>query len=346
MTSINSATVLSKNLWFTYGPSTNSEAAVEAALAAGANGCRLTFSYGTCELQEERALLIKSIASRLKRSCTVVADLAGKKIRLGNFDPQSVEVRPNEVIRFCHPDCSTDIDAKIFSVRSASFFDFVEPGDTIVFGDGTLLVQLTDVSRDSICGFAIERGEINPNRGLIVRGKFNSSGLTDKDIDNISFIARSSSFDAVALSFVSNADMIISARDLVQQFDKDLPIVAKIETVAGIDQINEIARQADILMAARGDLALTMDWIELPDAVERIAQAARDSLKPWIVATQIVEGLENYTLPYRSEICDLAHWLRQSAGILLARETAYGANPTRAISTVAKMMERYAPVYN
>lgn len=332
-----------QSLWFTYGPSTDSESAVESVLLAGANGCRLTFSYGTCELQQRRALMVQGIASRMGRDCAVIADIAGEKIRVGDFQPRKVNIKTNEIITLCRPNDLTVIDSRRFSVTSNDFFEHVKVGDAVVFGDGTLSITVVDLKDNVAYGVATQDGEINSNRGLIVPGKFNPVGVSNKDISDLEFIVRSGAFDALAISFVSDKATVSAVRSLITKHGGNLPIIAKIETSSGIQNLDEIADSVDAIMAARGDLALTMDWLELPDNIQKIATISNQKQKPWILATQIVEGLEEYVLPYRSEICDLAQWLKQNAGVMLARETAYGINPARAVATVAKMIKRYQP---
>ena len=109
-------------------------------------------------------------------------------------------------------------------------------------------------------------------------------------------------------------------------------LIAKIETEAALGALHQICAEADVLVAARGDLALALPWVELPAAVQAIADAARATGTPWILATQLVEGLEYFAFPTRAEICDLSHWRTQGcAGALLARETAIrpAAGPRR-----------------
>jgi pyruvate kinase len=121
-----------------------------------------------------------------------------------------------------------------------------------------------------------------------------------------------------------------------------MPIIAKIETEQALSHLESIVEQSDLVMAARGDLALAIDWIELPDAVKRIGLAAATQEKPWMLATQIASGMDQYAFPTRAEICDLAHWLSHgAAGIMLTSETAFGKRPIEAIAAVARMIERW-----
>jgi pyruvate kinase len=213
----------------------------------------------------------------------------------------------------------------------------------MIVGDGSLLLRIIDVSGDRIVATALDRGAINPNRGITIQGSgFLPASLTEKDVADLEMIADSKSFDALALSFVSDPGDIVWARAIAEASGRQLCIIAKIETVQGLENLPSIAQEADIILAARGDLALVMDWIELPAAVMKIDKVSRERGKPWILATQIVEGMECYIFPTRAEICDLAFWLERGlSGVLLSYETVFGRQPIAAVAAVARMIARW-----
>ncbi|NEQ48513.1 MAG: hypothetical protein F6K11_00005 [Leptolyngbya sp. SIO3F4] len=149
-------------------------------------------------------------------------------------------------------------------------------------------------------------------------------------------------YDAIALSFVSSENDIKRVRQMSRSYNRDIDIIAKIETLAGVENINRICQYADFVMAARGDLALAIPWVELPSAMRQISSSAKLNSTPWILATQIMEGLERFTMPTRAEICDLAHWLMKgSSGILLSYETCFGAKPVEAVVCAKKLLNRW-----
>jgi pyruvate kinase len=122
-----------------------------------------------------------------------------------------------------------------------------------------------------------------------------------------------------------------------------LPIVAKIETALGVANIKEICQTADAVMLARGDLALATPWEELFNHCMSVTRVADEHNVPWILATQLAEGLERFQFPTRAEICDLAHWLTNGAsGAMLSYETAFGSRPIEAVVAVKRLMTSYA----
>lgn len=330
-------------LWFTYGPSTDDDELLEKALIKGANGCRLTFSYGTHELQKKRADNVKRIAEKLNKPCLIIADLAGEKVRLGDFESAHIEIDSGETISFCPPEIEPDISQKVFPITSHRLFRQVQVGEKIIIGDGSLSLEIESVNKGKISAVAVNEGIVNPNRGITVQGScFCPTSVTDKDISDLKFIAKLESFDDLALSLVSCPSDIIKVREILQEANSKIPIMAKIETVQGLQNLYPITEEVDFIIAARGDLALAMDWIELPAGMEQIEKVCREKEKPWILATQLVEGLERFIFPTRAEICDLASWLsRGVSGVMLSYETAFGKKPIEAITVVARMIERW-----
>jgi pyruvate kinase len=178
-------------------------------------------------------------------------------------------------------------------VPQPSFFKSVAPGDLVTVGDGNATLTVLQVSSQEIVAESTTDGVIDQCRGLIVQGtSFRPASLTPKDVRDLDHILSSRAFDVVALSFVSSASDLARIRRVMETVSRPIPILAKIETPEGVDNIDEICRGADMVMAARGDLALTMPLVELPAAVDHIASRAQAHSTPWILATQIMEGLE------------------------------------------------------
>jgi pyruvate kinase len=314
------------HLWITLGPS--SLGREKEMLGLGATGARLTFSFGTPELQLERARVLREAARASGRPCLNVADLAGEKYRLGAFaGPPTIEAESGRRFRLTLSDQLDPLALRALPVPAQTFFEHLTPGDVITVGDGAAELSVVDCADSEASVEVTLGGVINQFRGLTVRGKaFRPRALTDKDRSDLEFIAQHEEFDAVAVSFVSSAADVVAARGALA--GRDLPVIAKIETAHGVENIEEICTAADMVMAARGDLALSIPWVDLPEAVELIIGGARATGTPWILATQIAEGLERFSLPTRAEICDLAlaqPGLRGRASVLrdrLRRERA------------------------
>ncbi len=331
-------------LWYTPGPVSSD--LVNEIIAAGATGARLTFSYSTPEYQAGLAREHRRIAEQIGKEFMTVADLAGEKFRLGKLAPgDTLVVDDGQILTLTsHPQDITDIGN--LPVTDPKFFSNISPKDHVTVGDGgaRLEVLTVDRTRGTATTVACGSGSINSTRGLTVEGfGFRPQSLTPKDISDLKYIGASGLFDAVALSFVSSADDIAVARRVLSGLGTSLPIVAKVETAAGVENASEIAEAADMLMVARGDLALALPWVELPWAADKIVDAAEAASKPWIIATQVVEGVERFVMPTRAEICDLARWLdRGCNGVMTSYETAFGSNPIGAVRSVHSLIARWS----
>jgi pyruvate kinase len=330
------------DLWITLGPA--SLGIQQDIFRLGVRGVRLTFSFGTPELQRERALSLRDAASQLGVPCTIIADLPGEKIRLGQFSgTDSFAVVPHQEFALADSPEGDPTATGVLPVPHREFLDSLQVGDHLVIGDGSAELIVESVSGSDVHARATGAGVINQTRGLVLRdGAFTPKCLTDADKSYLEYAATAGAFDMVALSFVNSAQDVSDARRILSECGSELPIVAKIETRSGVAAADEIAQAADVLMAGRGDLALYMPWVELPRLVERIAAAADGAGIPWVLATQVAEGLERFSFPTRAEICDLVHWLDVGCGaVMLSYETVFGANAGGAIKCTRALLDRW-----
>ncbi len=333
-------------LWFTLGPNSREPEIIKELIAAGATGARLTLSYSTPEWHIEKAKLLKETAKQLGKKCFVVADLEGEKFRIGNFEsPQHFKVVDGDKLTLV---ASTDTWKEVkdtIPIKSYNFFKFVSQGDKIVIGDASAILVAESKNNESLKVRAIGNGVINPNRGIVAQNShFQPGSFTQKDkADLLILLKEAFLFDAIALSFTSSSEPIKEVKSLMKENGVDIPIIAKIETQKGIENINSIAEYSDFLMAARGDLAIFTPWEELFGHVKCISEAASNYKKKWILATQIAEGLERFAFPTRAEICDLSHWLSLGVdGVMVSYETAFGPKPKEVIQCIRNLINRWS----
>jgi pyruvate kinase len=331
------------DLWITLGPSSIDR--LDELVTSGVRGVRLTFSFGTPELQEERARAVKAAALRCGVTCLTVADLPGEKIRLGLFDgAETVAVKSGQVYEFVLSDRENPSVSGKLPLPHASFVSKLSAGDSVVIGDGSAVLDVEGTHADGATVRSRFSGVINQTRGVTLQSRsFVPRCTTADDERHLGVIAKSDAFDMVALSFVSSRLDVSAARSVLRENGRELPIISKIETAIGVDRVEEICVASDMVMAARGDLALCMPWTELPKSVTSIADAATLTDTPWVLATQIAEGLERFALPTRAEICDLAHWLQRGcAAVMLSYETVFGCNATGAVECTQMLLDRWS----
>jgi pyruvate kinase len=328
-------------LWITYGPSVDKPDLLRRVIAAGVDGVRLTFSYGDASLQCQRAAAVKEAAAAAGRVVRVVADLQGEKCRIAKIgDLDQVKIRAGRAIELtAGTTAGTEGDVRL-PLQQADQVALFAVGDVVIAGDGEMMLDVVEIDSEGVRCVPREDGVLRPGRGLAIRGSnFTPSSMTAKDRADLRALLGSTDFDAVALSFVSGTEAVDEARLEIGK-SHGLEVIAKIETAKGVERAGEICAGADAVMAARGDLALCMPWTALAGGVERIARAAREHAKAWILATQIVESMERFDLPSRAEICDLSHWLATgAAAVMLSRETAFGARPVESVAAVAELID-------
>lgn len=328
-------------VWFTMGPECNSVYRVEQLFEAGATGVRLTFSFGTPELQEDNARMVKRVAERKDRPGTVVADLEGGNARLAGFNGEnSLAVSEGGEVRIVTAGRGFNREERSVPVRQPEFLRSLEEGDRLFVGDGAAEMEVEETG-DAVRCTAVRDSTIEANRSIVLQdGGFEPAAITEQDREHLAFIGRSDAFDMVALSFTSTADEVVEAREIMSEAGEPLPVVAKIETRSGVENADEICEEADAVMVARGDLGLFLPWEELGDHTERVVEAAQRSGTPWVMATQVVEGLERFAFPTRAEICDLHRWTEEGMdGVLLSHETAFADDPAGAVRSVRRILE-------
>ena len=319
----------------TVGPACDSDAMLDALIAAGVDIFRLNFSHGTHESQGASYARVRAAAGRARREVAVLQDLGGPKIRTGPLaSGKPFTVAEGDTLRIATGDVaggpgriSTAFPLLARSVRS---------GDHLLLGDGSVELRVDATDGKEITTTVIEGGEIGAHRGINAPGvPLPASAITPKDVDDLNF-GLSLGVDMVALSFVQTADDLRQARQLMAEAaGQDVPLVAKLERPQALDHLDEILDASDAVMVARGDLGLEMPLERVPRAQKEITRAARRKGIPVIVATQVLESMTTEPRPTRAEVNDAANAVDEGVdAIMLAGETAAGAYPARTVQTL------------
>jgi pyruvate kinase len=223
--------------------------------------------------------------------------------------------------------------------RVSTTFDLprvVRAGDRLLLDDGRLQLRVAAVGSGDIQTTVVDGGPLGEHKGINVPGvAFPTTGLTDKDIDDLRFGAKQG-VDFVALSFVQSAAVLHQARDLLRTWNApEIPLVAKLERPEAITRLEEILHASDAVMVARGDLGLELPLERVPRVQKEITRWARALEVPVIVATQVLESMRTESRPTRAEVSDAANAVDDGVdAIMLAGETAAGAYPVKAVQTL------------
>ena len=319
----------------TLGPATDSPQKIEQLIAAGVDVARLNFSHGTAKEHIQRASWVHEAAHRLERDVGVMVDLQGPKIRIGKFENGQIELVANA-------EFILDLDCKLGNQNRVGLdyrqlIDDVSDKDILLLNDGHIVLQVESLVNKEIFCKVIQGGILSDKKGINRQGGgLSAPALTDKDIEDIS-VAASIEADYVAVSFPKSANDIFRARQLLIKASSKAWVIAKIERVEAIRNLNEILDASHGLMVARGDLATEVGEAAVPALQKRMIQLARDKNKLAITATQMMESMTQSPVPTRAEVSDVANAVLDGTdAVMLSAETAAGKYPAR---TVSKMSE-------
>jgi pyruvate kinase len=316
----------------TLGPASSSRSIIDEMIAAGVDVFRLNFSHGTREGHASVIETVRQAAQQAGRIVAVLQDLSGPKIRTGTLRGGApVPLESGAELRIVVGDAPGD--AACVSTTYADLPKSVRPGDTMLLDDGRIELRVAGVAREEIRTVVVDGGSLGERKGINVPGvELPTRGLTEKDIEDLRFGVRAG-VDVVALSFVQSAAVLRQAREEARLAGgPEIPIVAKLERPEAITRLEEILRESDAVMVARGDLGLELPLERVPRIQKEIVRRARALGVPVIVATQVLESMRTEPRPTRAEVSDAAVAVDEGVdAIMLAGETAAGAYPVRAV---------------
>jgi pyruvate kinase len=321
----------------TIGPASQSDDVLRQFLAGGVDVFRLNFSHGTHALHRETYGRIRDLAASAGRHVAIMQDLSGPKIRTGPVEGPPIRLLEGAELRLAAGERPGNA-SRIFTPY-AELIRSARPGDRLLLDDGRIELKVVRCQADELQAVVVAGGSLTGHKGINAPGvALPESALTPKDEQDLRF-GLDLGVDWVALSFVQTARDVRRARELIDKAGKRVPLIAKIERPHAVENLNDILREADGVMVARGDLGLEMPLEQVPRVQKEIIRAARLLGKPAIVATQVLESMRTEARPTRAEVSDAANAVDEGAdGIMLAGETAAGAYPVRAVQTLDRVI--------
>ena len=265
-----------------------------------------------------------------------MVDTRGREIRTGLLDGGSIVLVPGaEFMLFSEPRPG---DLRGVSVSHATLHDYVKLRDRILLDDGLIELSVSGVALDGIRCVVECGGELRNNKGVNVPGNSNVFDSIDSDVKgDLEFVA-ANDVEYVAASFIRDAADINRLRAKLDALGADTPIIAKIESRGGVENLDEIIAVADGTMVARGDLGVELPLAEGPTIQKRIIRSTVTNGKPVITATQMLDSMERNPRPTRAEVGDVANAILDgTSAVMLSGETAAGAYPVEAVRTLAEL---------
>ena len=323
----------------TLGPSTDKEGVLRDLIANGMNVARFNFSHGSHEEHLGRLEKLKALREELGKPVAALLDTKGPEIRLKDFK-NGVE---NLVAGQTFTLTTRDVEGtnEICSITYKDLPMDVEPNSTIMLDDGLIKLQIQTVNDTDIVCTVLNSGKIKNKKGVNVPGVHLSMPyMSQRDKDDIIFGIQQG-YDFIAASFVRTAQDVYEIRNLLNQYDSNIRIIAKIENREGVNNIDSILAAADAVMVARGDLGVEIDFTELPGIQKTIIERSFSFGKPIVTATQMLDSMMVNPRPTRAEISDVANAIYDgTSAIMLSGETAAGAYPVEALKTMSAIAER------
>ena len=317
----------------TLGPSTDDQATLVAMIRAGVDGVRVNCSHGSREDFIRRAWQARDAAATAGRHVAIMFDLQGPKIRLHEASRRADLDEGDQVRIVGDPRAKGATGALV--VDWPGVVDAAEPGTSeLVIGDGAPRIAIAQRAKGALVGTCVIPGTALPRKGaFLTHAQVGRMALTDKDRADVK-TALDAGADFIALSFVNGADDIRELRGEI--LGSQARIIAKIETLAAIDHLEEIVDAADAVMVARGDLGVEAGVSRVPLLQKRIIQAANDRGRMVITATQMLESMIDTPEPTRAEASDVANAVIDGTScVMLSGETAVGKYPVETIEQMA-----------
>ena len=323
----------------TLGPSTDKEGVLRDLIANGMNVARFNFSHGSHEEHLGRLEKLKALREELGKPVAALLDTKGPEIRLKDFKNGVESLVAGQTFTLT----TRDVEGtnEICSITYKDLPMDVEPNGTIMLDDGLIKLQIQTVNDTDIVCTVLNSGKIKNKKGVNVPGVHLSMPyMSQRDKDDIIFGIQQG-YDFIAASFVRTAQDVYEIRNLLNQYDSNIRIIAKIENREGVNNIDSILAAADAVMVARGDLGVEIDFTELPGIQKTIIERSFSFGKPIVTATQMLDSMMVNPRPTRAEISDVANAIYDgTSAIMLSGETAAGAYPVEALKTMSAIAER------
>ncbi|HIR39767.1 MAG TPA: pyruvate kinase [Candidatus Coproplasma stercoripullorum] len=323
----------------TLGPASDSEEVISELIDAGMNVARLNFSHGTHEEHAVKIAKIKKVREQKKAPIAIMLDTKGPEFRIGTFENGKIMLKEGDPFTFTTEDIVGN--EQRVSVSFKGICEQLFPGDKILLNNGLMVFEVIDVKAPDVICKTVIGGELSNRKSMFFPDKeLDMVYLSEQDKSDIAFGVEQG-IDYIACSFVSRAQDVIDVRNWLEKCGSpagDIEIIAKIESRAGVNNLDEILAASDGIMVARGDLGVEVPFEELPSIQKTIIHKCRVHGKRSITATEMLESMIKQPRPTRAEISDVANAVYDgSSAIMLSGETAAGAYPVEAVKAMARI---------
>jgi len=321
----------------TIGPSSWDYNVLKSLIRNGTDIVRLNFSHADIKQLVDLKKNLKKIKQETGRQALIMQDLQGPRLRIGQLD-QEIELIDEEIYVFTAGPSS--IANREIQIDDPDLYKDLKKGDLFFLSNGELELRVVDIKDKKIYAQVERGGLLVSHKGInLPNTRLRRSGLTLKDIADVEMAMKCGGIDYIALSFVQSAADLRKLRKIIA--GRPIRIIAKIERAVAMENIDEIIKESDGIMVARGDLGIEMPLEDLPIIQKNLVRQAHWHGQPVIIATQMMTSMIDHPRPTRAEVSDIANAVLDGAdGLLLSDETAIGQYPTRAVAIMKKIIRR------
>jgi pyruvate kinase len=326
----------------TIGPTSESPETIEKMIRAGMNIARLNFSHGDVSSHKKVIENIRAAARTAGRRVSLMADLPGPKMRIGQLAQEPIELKSGDAFTLTTEDIIGD--SQRVSVNFARLARAVKPRDTLFLNDGLIQLEAVKVEGNDVQCKVVVGGELRSRKGLNLPGiDLGISAFTDRDHECLKF-AMEQEVDAISQSFVETGEDIAAVREAANVLGHNPFIIAKIERAGALKHMDGILEAVDGIMIARGDLGVEIPIEEIAVVQKRLMREANLLGKPVITATQMLESMTSNPRPTRAESTDVANAIIDGTDcVMLSGESAMGKYPVEAVAMLAKIAAAIEP---
>lgn len=324
----------------TLGPATESDEVLKNLMIEGMNVARFNFSHGDYEQHKRNMKRVMKFRKELHLPIATLLDTKGPEIRVGDFQDGSIELKKGQNFTLTTRDITGD--ESMVSITYKNLIHDIEPGMKILIDDGLIEMQVVNITDTDIVCCVENGGVVSNHKGVNVPGaNLTMPYVSKKDREDIIF-GIEQGFDFIAASFTRTADDILEIRKILSEYNCDsINIIAKIENMQGVENIDDIIRVSDGIMVARGDMGVEIPMEEVPVIQKMMIKKVYNAEKQVITATQMLDSMMKNPRPTRAEATDVANAIYDgTSAIMLSGETAAGKYPVEALRTMIKIAMR------
>lgn len=323
----------------TIGPASESEGKLKELMLAGMNVARFNFSHGTHEEQKKKLTSVIKVSNELGLPVATLLDTKGPEIRLKDFENGKAELEAGKQFILTTEEVMGNAERATITYKNLK--SDVKEGMTILIDDGKIEMVIEKITDTDIICRVINGGKVSNHKGINAPGAILSMPyISEVDYQDIKFCAEMG-YDFLAASFARTKEDILAVRKILQENNSHAKIIAKIENMQGIENLDEILEVSDGIMVARGDMGVEIPLEEVPVIQKSMIKKAVAKGKHVITATQMLESMISNPRPTRAETADVANAIYDgTTAIMLSGETAAGQYPVEAVKTMARIAER------